>query len=57
MGGEDEADGLLIQPDGKIVAVGWTRFDFAMARYHPDGSLDHGFGNQGRVVTDFDGPD
>jgi hypothetical protein len=26
---------------------------FALARYNPDGSLDHSFGSGGKVLTDF----
>jgi uncharacterized delta-60 repeat protein len=51
---------LAIQPDGKIVAVGWQFEDgevpnlsFALARYHSNGALDTSFGGDGRVVTDF----
>jgi uncharacterized delta-60 repeat protein len=29
-------------------------FDFAVARYHPNGTLDHSFGGDGLVTTDFD---
>lgn len=47
---------LALQPDGKIVAVGRARtptggFDFALARYLPDGQLDGSFGNGGKVFT------
>ncbi len=52
---------LVVQPDGKIVAVGLTGFvnpqtnglDIALARYNPDGSLDPVFGIGGKVVTDL----
>src|SRR5262245_33271373 len=51
--------GLAVQPDGKIVAAGWTirneGADFAVARYNDDGTLDTSFGNGGRVTTDFGG--
>ena len=54
----DLAMDLLVQPDGKIVAIGYAQVtsedaDFALVRYHPDGSLDIGFGDSGIVVTDF----
>jgi len=47
---------IAIQPDGKIVAGGTTNGvhtegDFALARYHVDGSLDTSFGGTGVVVT------
>ncbi|MFD0273974.1 calcium-binding protein [Kitasatospora sp. NPDC127111] len=56
-GGEDDADAVAVQSDGKIVAVGYAGAfgDFALARYNPDGSLDSGFGTGGRVTTDFNG--
>src|SRR5262249_39979668 len=53
----DAAMAPAIQADGKILAVGFTggtAFDFAVARYNTDGSLDTtGFGTGGKVVTDF----
>ena len=54
--------GLVIQPDGKIVAAGSSRRsgtdeDFAVARYNADGSLDSRFGTGGKVLTDFGGGD
>src|SRR5439155_568658 len=40
----DAATALALQPDGKLVAAGVStysnKFDFALARYNPDGSLD-----------------
>jgi uncharacterized delta-60 repeat protein len=52
----DQANAIALQPDGKIIAAGITysnatRFDFALARYNPNGSLDTSFGNGGKVVT------
>ncbi len=47
---------VVIQADGKIIALGsvfLARYDFALARYNTDGSLDNTFGTGGRVVTDF----
>jgi uncharacterized delta-60 repeat protein len=58
-GSGDTANGVAIQPDGKIIAVGYsgisgTNFtDFALARYNPEGSLDPAFGNGGKVTTDI----
>jgi uncharacterized delta-60 repeat protein len=58
----DEANGVAVQPDGRLVAVGVARFptgldfsDFALARYEPNGSLDAGFGTGGKLTTDFGG--
>src|SRR5262245_31560230 len=57
-GGEfDQASALAIQPDGKIVAAGFSTAngssDFALARYNTNGSLDPSFGSGGKVLTDF----
>jgi len=51
------ANDVLFQPDGKIVAVGYTNsglergYDFALVRLNPDGTPDVSFGNSGKVVT------
>jgi len=53
----DGATAVALQPNGKIVAAGMSdaagSFDFALARYNRDGSLDTSFGNGGMVLTDF----
>ncbi len=58
-GGSEQAHALALQPDGKIVAAGWTSSagvsGFALARYNADGSLDTGFGAAGKVTTRFSG--
>ncbi len=60
-GTHDEAQGLIQQSDGKLVAAGLARnlatglSDFALVRYNADGSLDTSFGAGGRVKTDFFG--
>src|SRR5262249_42936154 len=55
-GGDETATAVAVQPDGKIVVVGYTNYsDFAVARYNVDGSLDSSFGTGGKVVTDFAG--
>lgn len=56
-------NGVAIQADGKIVAVGQTsinacnpdncNWDFAVARYNPDGSPDMTFGVEGKTVISF----
>jgi Domain of unknown function (DUF5122) beta-propeller len=48
----DQAGGLAIQPDGKIVVAGSSdvsgSFDVTLARYHPNGTLDLTFsGDEG----------
>jgi uncharacterized delta-60 repeat protein len=57
-GSDDYAYALAIQSDGKIVAAGRSYvadYDFALARYSADGSLDGTFGTGGKVLTDFSG--
>ena len=61
--GADVAEGVAIQPDGKIVVAGHARIplggglgfdnDFAVARYNPDGTIDTTFGNNGKVTTNI----
>jgi uncharacterized delta-60 repeat protein len=54
---DDEARGLALDADGKIVVAGWayegatTSGNFALARYASDGLLDPSFGGTGTVVT------
>ncbi len=48
----DAAHAIVLQSDGKIIAVGNAFFEFALARYWPlDGSLDTTFGSGGIVTT------
>lgn len=57
---EDIAHSVAIQPDGKIVAAGITgdvSRDFAIVRYNADGTLDNGFGTNGKVTTDYNSND
>jgi uncharacterized delta-60 repeat protein len=45
---------VVVQPDGKIVVAGRTggqTYDFELARYNPDGSLDGTFGLNGNGVV------
>lgn len=49
---------ISIQDDGRIVATGYSnnnlnKFDFAIARYHEDGTLDASFGSQGTFLFNF----
>jgi uncharacterized delta-60 repeat protein len=46
-----EASGVVLQPDGKLVAAGTAGSAFALARYNTDGSLDTSFGTSGKVTT------
>ena len=56
---DDGANGIVIQPDGKIVVAGMScnsqncsttngNDDFAFARYNPDGTLDSTFNDDGK---------
>jgi uncharacterized delta-60 repeat protein len=58
-GFDDVPSSIALQGDGKIVVVGRTsvgdNFDFALARYNSNGTLDTSFGTSGRVTTDFAG--
>ena len=58
----DMANGMVIQPNGKIVVAGSSQSrevtesaDFALVRYNPNGGLDSTFGAGGKVTTDFSG--
>ncbi|MBL9133011.1 MAG: hypothetical protein JNG86_17510, partial [Verrucomicrobiaceae bacterium] len=55
--GDDFVRSLALQPDGKIVAAGYsvaagtgTSENVTMARYLPDGALDSSFGVAGKVI-------
>jgi uncharacterized delta-60 repeat protein len=56
-GGDDACYSVALQADGKIVVGGEANldgfYDFALARYHPDGSLDTSFGGDGMVTTNW----
>jgi uncharacterized delta-60 repeat protein len=55
------ANALVLQPDGKLVAVGTVTppqggpEQFALVRYLPDGSVDSSFGSDGVVETPIPG--
>ena len=57
----EAAYAIAVQPDGKIVAVGFSTpavgpsSDFALVRYESTGRVDRRFGDNGRVLTDFTG--
>jgi uncharacterized delta-60 repeat protein len=60
-GGDDNGFSVTVQADGKILVAGYTitngNYDFALARYNSDGSLDTNFNGDGKVTTDFSGFD
>jgi uncharacterized delta-60 repeat protein len=45
--------GLALQADGKVLVVGTSDFNFAIARFNIDGTLDSTFGTGGLVTTNF----
>jgi uncharacterized delta-60 repeat protein len=60
LGSLEEISALVLQPDGKLVAAGWTQrstLDFALVRYNADGTLDLSFGaGTGHVISDWGSP-
>jgi uncharacterized delta-60 repeat protein len=56
--GSGHAEWLMLQPDGRAVAVGFLPIfrngsDYLLARFNQDGSIDQAFGISGRVQTSF----
>jgi uncharacterized delta-60 repeat protein len=55
IGSYDDANALVLQPDGKLVAAGGSingsDFRIVLARYNPDGKLDTSFNGTGKVTT------
>src|SRR5262249_30137766 len=55
-GGADQANGIALQPDGKIVVAGSllapAPTHVELARYNRDGTLDSSFGTGGKVSTE-----
>jgi uncharacterized delta-60 repeat protein len=52
----DVATDVMVQPDGKVVAAGYSGGAFAVVRYNPNGTLDTSFGTRGtgEVITTID---
>jgi len=48
--GNDDVSCLILQPDGKLVAVGPDGSGFALVRYANNGTLDTNFGTGGIVI-------
>jgi len=48
------ASGLVVQPDGRVIAAGYSESDFALVGYDSGGALDESFGDGGETRTDFD---
>ncbi len=53
--GDDYANAIAVQPDGKLVLAGvcfnGTSTNFCAIRYNANGTLDASFGSSGRVIT------
>jgi uncharacterized delta-60 repeat protein len=63
--GGEGLEGIALQPDGKIIWVGsqntpgftpFGTFEFAVARFNANGSLDTSFGSGGRASVEFFAP-
>jgi uncharacterized delta-60 repeat protein len=59
--GDDSAASIVLQSNGNIVVAGnmynGNNYDFAVARYNSNGTLDTSFSLDGKVTTDFGGDD
>lgn len=55
----EEATAFAVQADGKIIVGGYGHAgfgrEFMLSRHKADGTIDASFGNNGQVLTDFDG--
>ncbi len=49
--GNEAANAVAIQPDGKIVAAGYSILQVALVSYNADGSLDTSFDGDGKAFT------
>ncbi len=56
-GGNDVANAMALQPDGKILVAGTDGDGFAVARLMPNGALDPSFGIGGKSTVNFTGID
>ena len=57
---DEISNGLLLQPDGKIVLSGFFSDPgnprlFFLSRFEPSGEIDTSFGDNGTVINNFDG--
>jgi uncharacterized delta-60 repeat protein len=61
IGSSSEVRSVIVQPDGKIVAAGHAftgiLWDFAVARYNPNGNLDNSFDGDGKLTKNVNGND
>ncbi|MBX7154762.1 MAG: T9SS type A sorting domain-containing protein [Candidatus Kapaibacterium sp.] len=52
---EDAGTSVVVQPDGKIIAVGASNGNIVVLRFNNNGSLDKSFNNNGKVITTIGG--
>jgi len=57
LGGNDYGYAMALQSDERIVVAGSSGSDFALARYHNNGTLDTTFATNGKTTTDLGGQD
>jgi uncharacterized delta-60 repeat protein len=57
LGGADRAEAVALQPDGDIVAAGFSDNSVAVVRYTTDGNPDATFGDHGVARTTLGGPE
>ena len=50
-GNSDSAEGVVQQPDGKLVVAGWSGAQVAVVRYNGDGTLDAAFDGDGKALV------
>jgi uncharacterized delta-60 repeat protein len=59
---DDEATNIFVQPDGKLLVVGFTQdtvhndYALTLSRYQANGSLDTAYGTGGTVITGLTSP-
>ena len=60
----DQGTCLVLKPDGKILAVGYsydyimnTAYDFTLVQFNPNGTVDSSYGTDGHIYTDISGFD
>ncbi len=54
--GIEQATGIVLQADGKLLVTGRANLDFAIARYNANGTVDTTFGTNGVVTTTVGAP-
>jgi uncharacterized delta-60 repeat protein len=55
--GNGDTTSVIVQSDGKIIVTGASRFEFSIARYNSNGTLDNTFGDNGKITTNISAVD